>query len=39
MPNGNLLNNILTEIDVYNVDRTLNRNGSITQEVEANLDN
>jgi len=35
---GFKVNDILTKIDVYNVDGTLNRNGSITQEVEASLE-
>jgi len=35
---GFKVNDLLTKIDVYNVDGTLNRNGSITQEVEASLE-
>jgi len=32
------VNDLLTKIVVYNMDRTSNRNGSITQEVEASLE-
>jgi len=35
---GFKVNDLLTKIDVYNIDGTLNRNGSITQEVEASLE-
>ena len=35
---GIVVNDLLTKIDVYNVDGTLNQNGSITQEVEASLE-
>jgi len=32
------VNDLLTKIDVYNIDGTLNQNGSITQEIEASLE-
>ncbi len=35
---GIVVDDLLTKIDVYNVDGTLNQNGSITQEVEASLE-
>src|SRR5438270_10431431 len=34
---GIKVDDLITKIDVYNVDGTLNQNGSITQEVEASL--
>ena len=34
---GIVVDDLLTKIDVYNVDGTLNQNGSITHEVEASL--
>ena len=35
---GIVVDDLLTKIDVYNVDGMLNQNGSITQEVEASLE-
>ena len=35
---GIKVDDLLTKIDVYNVDGTLNQNGLITQEVEASLE-